>query len=261
VLVDTGASQEMVALAAVNLGSSQVTGVFNNNHSSGTAITVSPELTANVTGSSSAQTVTVNFVTSMFVGEKLLIGAGSSEELVTVTALDTSANTISGVFTQSHSIGAPINVLGVFPSGVLSSSTANELQLLGDINADGSLVYIHYDCNTAAGTLTRSVTTVAPGTTASNSGQILLNTLVPNPGVPACFQYTTVTAAGYTFVTNIAITLTVRTTTIDPQTGAYKTLTKTLRDLAPRNVLFGLELANVPFPSRLQPTPPNLPLT
>lgn len=261
VSVDAGTPQEMVSLTAVNPVTSQVTGIFNNAHSSGTTITVSPELTASVTGSSSVQTVTVNFVTSMFVGEKLLVDAGSSEELVVITALDTSANKISGIFTLSHSIGTPINVLGVFPSGVMSSSTATQLRLFGDINADGSLVYVHYDCDILGGKLTRSVTTVAPGTTTSNSGQILLNTLLPNPGGAACFQYATVTAGTYTFVTKIAITMTVRTTTSDPQTGAYKTLTKTLRDLAPRNVLFGLELANVPLPDRLQPTPPNLPLS
>ena len=308
----------------------------------------SPTLSGNVTASSSAQTVAVSSVTSMFVGEKLLIDAGTSQELVTLTAVSTSLSQITAIFNNSHSNGAVINVLGVFPSGVMSSSTATQLRLFGDINADGSLVYVHYDCDTTAGTLTRSITKVTPSVTTSNASQTLLNHLIANPGGTACFQYTTaqvpltqaitqtvgtgngtqttfsgtipnvpvksgslsvaaggvtgidngsggITGAGissgtvnyttgalsvtfvaaptsgtpvtatYTwspiFVTNVAITLSVETSTPNPQTGGYLTMTKSLLNLAPRNVLIGLELANGSNTARLQATPPNLPLS
>jgi prepilin-type N-terminal cleavage/methylation domain-containing protein len=303
-----------------------------------------PTLSGIVTGSSTAQAVTVSSATSMFVGEKLLIDAGGSQELVSLTAVNPGSNQITAVFNKSHSSGAVINALGVFPDGVLNSSTATQLQLFGDLNADGSLVYVHYNCDTTAGTLTRSITTVTPSVTTSNASQVMLSHLIANPGGTPCFQYTTqqvsltqtlgtgvgtqttfmgaianvpisagtvsihagsVTgtdngsgsisgggissgtvnyttgAISVTFavapssgtavtvtstwsqvlVTNVAITLSVQTSTPDPQTRVYLTMTKSLLNLAPRNVLTSLELATVPFADRLQPTPPNLPLS
>ena len=301
----------------------------------------SPTLSAAVIASGTAQNVNVSSTTSMFVGEKLLVGTGTSEELVSVTALNTAANQMTGVFTKAHASGAPVNVLGVFHNGVMASSTGTELRLFGDINADGSLLYVHYNCDTSTtpGTLTRSVTTVTPSVSSSSAGQTLLSTLIANPGGTPCFQYTaqlptsaqtlgtgngalttfsgTVTPApfssgslavtagsvfgldngsgafvgtgvlsgtvnyttgavsvtfgaapangtavqvGQSYITNVAVTLSVRTTQVDPQTKAYLTMTKSFLNLTPRNILAGLELANVPFPDRLQPRPPNLPL-
>ncbi len=217
-------------------------------------------LSAAVTGNPAVQTVAVNSTASMFIGEKLLIDTGSSQELVTLTALNTSGSQITGVFANNHPLGAVINVLGVFPQGVMSSSTGNQLRLFGDINGDGSLVYVHYDCDSTSGTLTRSETTVTPTVSASNAAQVLLNNLIANPGGTPCFQITTTTVGSNTFVTNVTLTLSARTSAPDLQTGAYLTMTKAYGNLAPRNVLAGLELANVPFLDRLQPTPPNLPL-
>jgi len=224
-------------------------------------VTLPPsQLSAAVTASTSPRTVEITSTTSMYVGEKLLVDTASSQELVTVTALNTSPSQITGVFNNNHLSGAVINALGVFPQGVMSSSTADQLQLFGDIHGDGSLVYIHYDCNATAGTLSRSVTPVTPTVSASNASQVLLNNLIANPGATPCFQITTTTVGSNTFVTNVALTLSVKTSAPDPQTGAYLTMTKSYQNLAPRNVLAGLELANVPFLDRLQPTPPNLPL-
>jgi prepilin-type N-terminal cleavage/methylation domain-containing protein len=218
-----------------------------------------PTLSAAVTASAAAQTVAISSATSMFVGEKLLVDNGTSEELVTLTGVSTAS--ITGVFGNAHASGAVIKALGVFPNGVMPSSTATQLRIFGDINADGSLVYVHYDCNTTAGTFTRSITTITPSVTASNASETLLTDLVANPDGTACFQYTTATAGSYTFVTNVGITLSVQTSVADPQTGQFLTMTKSLLNLAPRNVLIGLELANVPFTARLQPTPTNLPLS
>jgi len=299
----------------------------------------SPTLSAAVVASGTAQAVNVSSTTSMFVGEKLLVGTGTSEELVSLTALNTATNQITGVFTKAHANGAPLNVLGVFHNGVMASSTGTELRLFGDINADGSLLYVHYNCDTTAGTLTRSVTTVTPSAIASSAGLTLLSTLIANPGGTPCFQYTaqvptsaqtlgtgngslttfsgTVTPApvssgslaviagsvfgldsgsgsiigtgvssgtvnyttgavsitygaapatgtavqvGQSYITNVAVTLSVRTTQVDPQTKVYLTMTKSFLNMTPRNIVAGLELANVPFTDRLQPRPPNLPL-
>src|SRR4029077_14321266 len=95
----------------------------------------SPTLSAALTANSSAQTVQVSSTTSMFVGEKLLIDARTSQEVVSLTAVSTSPSSISGIFNLNHASGAPVNVVGVFPNGVMTTSTATELQLFGAINA------------------------------------------------------------------------------------------------------------------------------
>ena len=232
------------------------------------ALSLAPKtLSAAVTASGSAQTVTISSAANIFVGEKLTVDTTSGQETVQVTAIPSSTQ-ISGIFTKSHASGAAVVALGVFPQGVLSGSTATALKLFGDINGDGSLAYVRYDCDTAAGTLTRSITTVAPGVTVQNPPQILLNNLIANPDGTPCIQYgatTTVTvgATTYTFIPSLAISLTVRTSKIDPQTGAFGTLTKSFSNLASRNVLAGITMAQASpaVTVRLQPTPPGLPLT
>jgi prepilin-type N-terminal cleavage/methylation domain-containing protein len=220
-----------------------------------------PTLSAAVLASPMGQTVAVSSAASMFVGEKLLIDSGSLEEVVTVTAVSTGPAQITAIFAAPHAPGAAIQALGVFPNGVMTSSTPAQLRIFGDIRADGSLVYVRYDCTPAAGTLTRSITTIMPWTTLADDPDVLLTNLIPNPAGAPCFQITTASAGTYTFVTNVAITLSVQTSVPDPQTGINLTLTKSLRNLAPRNLLIGLELANVSRTVRLQPTPPNIPLS
>ena len=222
-----------------------------------------PTLSSAVVTAGVASTPTVSSTTSMFVGEQLLVEAGAKEELVTITALNPGIS-ITAIFNMTHAIGTSMSVLGVFPNGVVTGadgSTGTSLNLFGDINADGSLVYVRYACNTGTGLLTRSITTIVPGVNTLSASQTLLSTLVANPGATptVCFQYTTVAAAGYTFVTNVAVTLSVQTTKPDPQTHMFLTMTKSFLNLAPRNVLIGLELANATPAdmNRLQPTPPN----
>jgi prepilin-type N-terminal cleavage/methylation domain-containing protein len=232
-----------------------------------------PTLSAAVVASTLAQNVNVSSATSMFVNEQVLVDAGTNEELVNLTAI--SGNQITAIFAKPHANGASINALGVFPNGIVppgatdgSTSVAEPgvsvLNLFGDVNADGSLVYVRYRCDTSTtpGTLTRSVTTITPGVNTINTAQTLLSTLIPNPNNTACFQYTTtsVVVAGttYTFVTNVGVTLSVQTLTRDPQTQQYLTMTKSFLDLSPRNVLAGFELANAGDASRLQAAPANV---
>jgi hypothetical protein len=104
------------------------------------------------------------------------------------------------------------------------------------------------------------MTVVTPTANASNPPETLLNSLIPNPGGTACFQYTSATAGPYTFVTSVGITLSVRTAAVDPQTRQFVTMTKSFLNLSPRNVLSGLNLARLNYTSRIQNTPPNVPL-
>jgi len=216
-----------------------------------------PTLSAGVVGGI-ATNVPVSSASGMFVGENLLIDTGAPQETVTLTAVTLGPpDSITAMFQNSHNVGAPINIQGVFRNGLMTSSTATQLRMFGDINADGTLVYVHYDCNTVAGTLTRSVTIVTPTMTTSNAGQTLLNNLWPNPGGTPCFQYTTVTTVNgpYTFVTNVGVTLSVRSQQKDLVTHDYLTMTKSFMNLVPRNALTGVELANSNLIQFLQPTP------
>ncbi|MFZ0819518.1 MAG: prepilin-type N-terminal cleavage/methylation domain-containing protein [Candidatus Acidiferrales bacterium] len=218
--------------------------------------TLGEAVTAGITG----QSVTFTSASSIFVGEQLLVDTGFNQELVAVTSV--TLNNVTGIFAKNHSNGAAINVLGVFPQGVLSSSTANQLQLVGDINGDGTLVYVEYDCNNQApgpGTLTRSVTPISAPS--KNAASILLDKVMPNPGGTPCFQYPSPlpSAAGFTFVPQVGVTLTVQSSSLDPVTQTYLTITKQALDLMPRNVQMGLAMANSGVTSSLQPAPPGIP--
>jgi prepilin-type N-terminal cleavage/methylation domain-containing protein len=214
-----------------------------------------------VSGNSTAQSVAFTSASGIFVGEKLLVDLGSNQELVAVTAI--TSNNVTGIFASNHSSGAVVTASGVFPQGVLSTSTANQLQLLGDIYGDGTLVYVEYNCNNQApgpGTLTRSITTIPAAS--KNASSILVDSVMPNPGGTPCFQYQSSTASGFTFVAQVGVTLTVQSSSRDPVTGQYLTVTKQALDLVPRNVQMGLNLAtaSTPVTGRLQPTPPGVPI-
>ena|SRR5271165_2038414 len=223
-------------------------------------------LTAAVSSSASAQAVAVSQTASMFVGEKLLVDAGTNEETVTLTAVGSS--TMTAVFSKAHASGAPVTALGVFPQGIMPSgvtdgSTTNTLNLFGDINGDGSLVYVRYVCTpgtqAAPGTLTRSVTTITPGNTTISAAQTMLSTVItPSGGSSTCFTVNNVSSNGYTFVTNVGFSLSVQSARPDPQTGAYATMTKSFLNLAPRNVVAGYELAQNSLTYRLQASPTNV---
>jgi len=229
-------------------------------------------LSSAVAANAAAQAVNVSQTASMYVGEQLLVDAGSAnEELVTLTAV--ASTTMSGIFKNAHASGASVTVLGAFPSGIVpvgatdgSTSVAEPgksvLNIYGDINSDGSLVYIRYTCDTSAtpGTLTRSVTTITPGVNTIAAAQTLLSTLIPNPGGTPCFQYTSypVGTPSNTYVTNVGLTISVQSLARDPQTQAYLTMTKSFLDLSPRNVLAGFELGNAGLTTRLQAQPPNV---
>jgi len=265
-------------------------------------------LSAAVTKSATAQTVAVSpSTTSMYAGEILLVDAGPNEEPVTITSL--TSTSITGIFANNHpTAGAPVHAIGVSPYGIVSpssnatttttgnvscvtvpsgmaaytatdGSTCNVLNLWGDLNSDGSLVYVRYTCNfpttfgtsTTPGTLTRSVTTITPGVNTVSTAQTLLSTLNQNPPSSAptpCFQYDIstqqitvgATTSTYYMVANVGLTLSVQSLRPDPTTNQYLTMTKSFLDLSPRDILAGYEQANWGDASRLQPLPPNVTL-
>jgi len=209
-------------------------------------------------------------VTSMFVGEKLVIlgsnASGDVEEIVTVTAVDTATNSIRAVFATSYFAGARVMPAGGFAEGVIpttkaNGSTATNLKIVGDINSDGNIMYVEYTCDWNAGRLYRNMMAYdAAAKPALAVEQVLLDNLLPNPPDPTgiarpCFTYDQRTINGNTYVINVAIMTTVRTDERDQTTGQFQTVTKALLNVAPRNVFNVWQIASLNYRSRIEPLP------
>jgi prepilin-type N-terminal cleavage/methylation domain-containing protein len=223
------------------------------------------QLSAAVSPSPTAQPVqVVTSVNSIFVNEMLTIDTGSNQEDVKVTAVNTGTSQITAVFTKAHPANAPVNAFGLFPQGIRSTSpnpsSSTLLKIFGDINGDNTITYVEYDCS--GSTLTRSEWQIP-----SSGARVLVRTgtlvkdVIANPGSPptACFQYTTASAGGFTFVTGVTVTLSVQTADKDPFTKQRVSMTQSSLNLSPRNLLTGMDLAQAGFTGRLQPIPPTSP--
>jgi prepilin-type N-terminal cleavage/methylation domain-containing protein len=185
--------------------------------------------------------------------------------------------TLTAGLTYGHGQLAPLQALGGFTAGVVPTSTANGsttsvLKLFGDINADGNMVYVEYSVSPScicSSTCTPSTTTGnlyrnsmawnAASKTPASASQILLGNVTANPNGNACFTYqqknVTVNGVTDTYVTDVAVTLTVQTQVLDPVTKTYQTETKALLNVSPRNVFNTWELANDGYSDRKQATP------
>jgi len=159
-------------------------------------------------------------------------------------------------------------VAGVIPTTATNGSTSSVLKLFGDINADGNMVYVEYSvspscictssCNpsTTTGNLYRnSMSWNAASKTPASASQILLGNVAANPNGSVCFTYQQKTVGTDTYVTDVAVTLTVQTQILDPVTKTYQTETKALLNVSPRNVFNTWELANDGYTDRKQATP------
>jgi prepilin-type N-terminal cleavage/methylation domain-containing protein len=203
-------------------------------------------------------------------------------------------NRIRACFWENHVDLAPVVARGAFSNGIVpqsqpdgpsprpNGSDANHMKLFGDINGDGKMVYIEYVCDNgdipgrpdpiASHNLYRNVMKfdhdvgITPKPTIDNS-MILLSNVHRNPpdasgAARPCFQYQypdppTMEVQGVetAFVLDVAVTLTVRTQSVDPVTKQYQTETKALLNVSPRNVFFAWELASIGYTDRVQSTP------
>jgi len=210
----------------------------------------------------------VNSVTGMFVNEQLVVDAGQmgaglpstyqNPETVKVTAVNSITNQFTATFNFGHIAGAPVVVAGAFPSGIIPTnatfpSTAFLLKMYGDINGDGNMVYVEYNCDTTNGNLTRSVTPLTSIT--KNAAQVILPNITQNPGNANCFDYQQKTIGTDTYVTDVSVTLTVQTQNVDPQTRQLQKETKALLNVAPRNVFDAWLLGGGAVTTRIQQMP------
>ena len=207
-----------------------------------------------------ATLATVSSATDMFVGERLLIDAGDNSETVTITAIAGNVLTTSAMG-STHAAGVPVAVTGGFAAGVVPTTTANgstatKLKIFGDIDGNGRMVYVEYWCDIASGRLYRnSMPFTAGAKPAYTVDMVLIDNVLANPGGTPCFTYQTQTAGGVSYVTDVAITLTVRTQNRDANTNDFQTESKALLNVSPRNVFNVWQMAGLGSGNRVQPTP------
>jgi len=228
-------------------------------------------------------------VSGIFPGEFLVIDPGSwnqatntsSEETVIVSAVNPATNTITisgsvdatgkpypgASFRFAHFANATVRALGGFAGGIVppspgftNGSDATHLKMYGDINGDGTLVFVEYTCDTAGGKLYRNVLPFdqPPPKVAPTDSQVLLGSIQANPGNTPCFTYMPnplPTVGGTTYVLDVAITLTVNTELKDTVTKKFQAETKALLNVSPRNVFNVWQLASAGMFSRVQPMP------
>jgi prepilin-type N-terminal cleavage/methylation domain-containing protein len=233
------------------------------------------------------QSVAVSSITNMFPNMLLDVDAGQSFEVVTVTAV--APGSITAVFSKPHTVSPiPVQVSGSFGTGIVppalglacatagytpyagpgNGSDCSTLKLYGDINGDGNIVYVEYKCDTTnnPGFLYRNevANAVALGTVkpAVDPSMYLLNNVEPNPNGNGCFSYQVqnadINGVAVPFVTDVAVTLTVQTQLLDPQTHAYQRETKALLNITPRNVFYVWEATSLGEIPRNQPMPANI---
>jgi type II secretory pathway pseudopilin PulG len=213
---------------------------------------------------------TGSLVPTPYVGEVLTIDVGSLQETVKVGG---TASSPTATFAKAHGKGAPVFALGAFATGVVPpcgtapcGSDATHLKLYGDINGDGNMVYVEYTCSqgtaSAPGTLYRNQMPYDQTTAKkpNDPTMILLSNVLANPkdaggNVVPCFAYQTQTLGSGTCVTNVAVTLTVQTQNIDPQTRQLQQETKALLNVAPRNIVEVYDTASLVDSTRAQDMP------
>lgn len=208
--------------------------------------------------------LTVNSTNQLFVNEQIVVDTGNTEETTTITAINGNVLTV-GALDYAHAAGARVRAAGGFATGVVPDNMANgssgtHLKIYGDINGDGSMVYVEYWCDingdTGVGRLYRnSMPFTQVGKPAPTVEQILIDNIATNPDNTPCFSYQKQTVSGVTYVTDVAITLTVQTNKVDPITKRVQTETKALLNVAPRNVFNVWQLASLGFTNRVQPMP------
>jgi prepilin-type N-terminal cleavage/methylation domain-containing protein len=241
-----------------------------NTGPTGNGVTMTGPLVGGVGGVCVAQSPAVSSTNGMFVGMQLDVDTGVNFEVVSLTAVG--GGTITACFQNAHPGAAiPLLVSGSFGTGIIPPAAAPAnypngsdgltLKLYGDINRDGNILYVEYKCapGTAAapGFLYRNempafTTLVKP---AASPSMYLLTNVLQNPNNAPCFTYQIQQANGQSFVTDVAVTLTVQTPLKDPTTNQYQDETKALLNISPRNVFYVWELYSTNQVPRNQPIP------
>jgi prepilin-type N-terminal cleavage/methylation domain-containing protein len=263
----------------------------------------SQAFTLNYPAGSPAPTLYQNEVLTVDTGGTDAFG-NSLEEVVILSA--GAANTGSAPFVSPHAQNAPVTALGAFATGVVppdgtttgsdpngqcapssvtvggtpvnyvaytNGSTCESLKLYGDINGDGNIVIVRYDCvqgtQALPGSLYRQqlsyqdavvngkTFTEPPPPSAVLLGNVLSNPNDANGNAVPCFRYQVQPLGTGWVVTDVAVTLTVQTQNNDPVTHQPQKETKALLNVSPRNIfeVWTTASQNLADPTRAQAMP------
>jgi hypothetical protein len=210
------------------------------------------------------QTVPLSTSAGLFVGAQVVVGTGMTAETVAITGL--AAPSITARFTLDHNAGEPVQIRGGFAAGIIppamtNGSTGNVLKLFGDINDDGSMVYVEYICDLTKGKLYRNMMAWDAGAKpAVTESMALLNNIIANPGGAPCFTYQAQTVLTNTYITGVAVTLSVRSQQKDLYSNDFLRATKTVLNVSPRNIFLVWTMASIGNTNRIQPIPPSVAL-
>lgn len=245
-------------------------------HSTLTVAVARPVNVCGEPGNAASSALTVDDPEYLFAGIRLIVDVGDCQEVVAWNA-----GTGNAMFKYDHAVGAQVRPAGAFGEGILATSTGTVLQMYGDVNDDGNMVYVEYVCApgtiAAPGSLTRLQAPWDADDITDYTPQILLNNVLCSedptdctPNTIDCFTYQrppstiTITNPGVADITldfslNVGVTLTAKAQFDDLQTGAPQLETKALLNVSPRNVFQAWQLASVNGGNRhVQPTPPTI---
>jgi hypothetical protein len=241
-------------------------------------------LSANASLGATTISVPSAYAIDMFANEKLQIDiTGSSSETATISSIGSTSGsnttlTLTSALASAHSSGATVGLNGIITHGIIPDATnpGTLLNIMGDVNNDGNLYYVTYNCTQSPtppnyGTLTRTITKLPASTltTAATTSDTLVQNVTANPDGSNCFQYTTATISGTTYYTGVGVTITTQSSRLDSMTGTncpttsaatqgcYDTYTNSFLNLSPRNIIYGLDLVTAGTTNLIQPLPPS----
>ncbi len=229
-------------------------------------------------------TATVNSSLNMFVGEQLVIDTGTNQETALLSAAANGNLTFATTpLLYAHAKNVPVSVEGGFATGIVppdgnsaacttagyiavpGGSTCSALKLYGDINDDGTMLFVIYSCDTSTvpGFLYRNEVPFDAATIDATTKLALLNNILQNPpdannNPVQCFSYQTRNSGPSSYVVDVAVTLTEQTQQIDPVTRQFQNETKALLNVSPRNVYNVWRLDSINQLNRVQTTPPSI---
>ncbi len=263
---------------------------------------------AYLSGVSSATSITISSNQSFYLypGEKLTIDPNSiNREVVQISTVScylctTAAVGLQTALKKTHSSGtppsaAPVTAQGVIWNGVVVPSVdpntflryptaspteivSNKLGLLGDINGDGTLMYVEYTCDFNSSQLTRSISTVSVTSasfTKSTQNDVLVDNLqfiAPSAYTNSfkyCFSFPLPTSVDvtnpndssvktYPITPQVSLLISVQSPNVDPQTGHQLKFTKSFLNLSPRNSVAALDDGSNNVWETLQELPPSV---
>jgi hypothetical protein len=160
-----------------------------------------------VENSLAPQSIRLSRFDGLFPSQQLTIEPGTEEERVTVLAVDPASQQATAIFVKPHPAGSTVVANSLFSDGILPTSTADELKLIGDLNGAGYLEYVTYTCNISEGSLSRSVVMIPTPSTAPDASRPIAFSLVANPNGTPCFKYRYAEREGRRLVTAVDVTL------------------------------------------------------